>query len=114
MKKNGLPVYPFCEKITQLRKAMNLTQQEVADRLHLDRSTYAYYEIGKTTPSIPNLLSIARLFDVTVDLLIDDKVGIPEPYTPCCMFCGETHGVKRFGGRCICLSCADKMKDRFA
>lgn len=74
MRNKKLVAYTLGEKITQLRKNMNLTQQEVANRLHLERSTYAHYEIEKTTPSAINLLSIARLFNVTEELLIDDKL----------------------------------------
>ena len=113
MRNKKLVAYTLGEKITQLRKNMNLTQQEVANRLHLERSTYAHYEIEKTTPSAINLLSIARLFNVTVELLIDDKLAIPVLYTPSCMFCGGIQNTKQFGERFICLSCANKIKDRF-
>ena len=57
-----------------------MTQREVAELLHIDRSTYAYYELGKTSPSLTNLLAMARLFDVPVDLLIDDKTELPAAY----------------------------------
>lgn len=113
MKKRKLVAYTLGEKIAQLRNAMNLTQKEMASLLHLDRSTYAYYEIDKTTPSLTNLLLMARLFNVTVDLLIDDKTAIRAPYTPCCMFCGEARDVKQFAGRSICVVCAVEIKSLF-
>ena len=30
---------------------MEMSQQQVADLLHIDRSTYGYYELDKTQPS---------------------------------------------------------------
>ena len=41
-----------------LREKNGLTQKQVADMLNIDRSTYAYYESGKTRPDI---LTIAKL-----------------------------------------------------
>ena len=34
------------------RHECGLTQQQVADRLKIERSTYTYYETGKTKPDI--------------------------------------------------------------
>ena len=36
--------------LKKLRKNCGYTQKEVAKELGVDRSTYAYYETGKTTP----------------------------------------------------------------
>lgn len=66
----------FCEKIVNLRKKFGLTQREVAARLHVDRSTYAYYELGRTAPSFRLLLALARFYDVTVESLIDNDTNI--------------------------------------
>ena len=60
----------FAERLRALRKSGNLTQKQVADILQLDRSTYAYYESAKTTPSYDTLLRITKVFDVSLlDLL---------------------------------------------
>ena len=37
------------KKLKRLRENFNLTQQQVAEALGIDRSTYAYYELGRTT-----------------------------------------------------------------
>ena len=39
------------------RSECKLTQQDVADLLGLERSSYTYYETGKTTPDIETLIS---------------------------------------------------------
>lgn len=38
--------------------------------LCIDRSTYAYYELGETQPSLLMLVRLAKLYDVTTDYLL--------------------------------------------
>ncbi|MEE1154924.1 MAG: helix-turn-helix transcriptional regulator [Acutalibacteraceae bacterium] len=60
-----------------LRKAYNLSQQNIADELIVDRSTYTYYEIGKTEPSIGTITKIISIYrdkfglDITFNDLLD-------------------------------------------
>ena len=63
------------ERIRELRKENSLTQQQVADYLQLDRSTYAYYESGRTRVSIDIMVQLAHLYKVSYAALI----GRPEP-----------------------------------
>ncbi len=58
------------EKLKVLRNALNLTQQQVADALGIQRSAYAYYEVGKSTPKLKILADIASIYNVTVDELL--------------------------------------------
>lgn len=48
-----------------------MTQQQVADFLNVNRSTYSYYENGKAEPSITVLIKMADLFNVTLDSLLN-------------------------------------------
>lgn len=41
-----------------------LTQQDVADLLGLERSSYTYYETGKTTPDIETLVRLSKIFHI--------------------------------------------------
>ena len=59
--------------IRKLRKASNLTQQQVADYLHLDRSTYAYYESGRTKINIDILSRLARFFQISLGQLVGEE-----------------------------------------
>jgi transcriptional regulator with XRE-family HTH domain len=62
--------------LKQYRKNCNLTQQQVADALNINRTTYTYYETGKTEPSISTLHKLVKMFGITYnDLLpeIDDE-----------------------------------------
>ncbi|MCC8023424.1 MAG: helix-turn-helix domain-containing protein [Clostridiales bacterium] len=58
------------EVLRNLRKQQGLSQQQLADVLKVERSTYAYYETGKTTPDIRLLLKLCRIYDVTLDELL--------------------------------------------
>lgn len=56
--------------LRELRRKFALTQKQVADALHIDRSTYSYYELGKTWPDPPTLLYLAKLFGIGMFELI--------------------------------------------
>lgn len=60
---------PLGERLRKLRIANGMTQQDVADVLGLERSTYANYETDSTKPSIENLCALARLFRTSPDVL---------------------------------------------
>lgn len=68
-KKEALPF--LAERLRLLRRTSGMTQQELADALHVERCTYAFYETGKSRPDLGLLLRIARIYHVPVDLLID-------------------------------------------
>ena len=55
------------EALKMLRKRFEMTQKEVADALRIDRSTYTYYEIGRTKPDFSALCKLARLYKVSLD-----------------------------------------------
>lgn len=53
------------ERIKELRKRLNLTQQEFADRLSIKRGAVANYEVGRNTPSDSVIALICREFNVS-------------------------------------------------
>ena len=59
------------ENLRRLRGAYGYTQAEVAEELHICRSTYTLYELGKKIPSVDMLVDLARLYRVRLDVLID-------------------------------------------
>ena len=62
------------EKIKILRTKSGVTQQHIASILGVDRSTYTYYELGKTIPNWPMIKKIAKIFKISpYDLLEDDN-----------------------------------------
>ncbi len=64
-------------KIKILREKLGLTQSEIAECLGIDRSTYTYYENGRTIPPWHTLRKIAQVFRVSyTDLLEDENKSI--------------------------------------
>ena len=52
------------------RELFDTTQREVADKLGVERSTYAYYEVGKTKPTVLTLIRLSEILNVKlIDLL---------------------------------------------
>ena len=51
-----------------------MTQQQVADYLSVNRSTYSGYETGKREPSITKLKTLANLFRLSVDTLLETDI----------------------------------------
>lgn len=56
-------------KIKQLRKAKDLTQEQLAEYLNVSISAVSQWESGKTLPDISLILPLANFFDVTTDTL---------------------------------------------
>lgn len=63
----------FDKKLKALRHENAMTQEYVAKQLNVARSTIAGYETKCRQPSHEKLTSLAMLFHVTVDYLIDDE-----------------------------------------
>jgi transcriptional regulator with XRE-family HTH domain len=58
------------KNLSHLRKKRGMSQKQVADFLNVHRTTYTYYEIGKTVPSLRTLMQLANLFEVDLDELL--------------------------------------------
>lgn len=61
------------EKLRELRENYDLSQNQVAAALNIDRSTYTNYELDKTRPNLETLVKLAHIFNVPkVTFLPDD------------------------------------------
>ena len=58
------------EFLKKLRKEKNLTQDELAVKMHVDRSKINRLENGKRNPSIYDLLFYSEIFQISLDELI--------------------------------------------
>lgn len=59
------------------RKALNLSQQDVADRMGVTRETYSSYEQGRRLPSAYSLFALEEVFGIdarTIYESFDDAV----------------------------------------
>src|SRR6187402_1715028 len=63
-----------------LRKRLGITQAQMAEKLSIKRSLIGAYEEGRAEPKLTTLVSIARLFDISLDSLItkDYSQGVIE------------------------------------
>lgn len=53
------------EKIKEIRKYYNLTQQEFADKIKVKRNTVATYEMGRSIPSDAAIALICQVFHIS-------------------------------------------------
>lgn len=58
-------------RLKELRKSVNLTQTEFADKLGLAQNSIASYESGRRTPNEAIVKSICREFNVNQDWLVN-------------------------------------------
>ena len=61
------------EKLQQLRKQKNLTQEELAQALYVSRTAISKWESGRGYPSIDSLKAIAKFFGISVDELLSGE-----------------------------------------
>lgn len=59
----------YNERIREIREDRFLTQQKVADLLHVGQRTYSDYESGKTRIPVDSLLILAKHYDVSMDYI---------------------------------------------
>lgn len=57
------------DRLKYLRKSLNLTQQQIADKIGIKRNSYANYEVGRNKPIDAIIHSICREFNVSEDWL---------------------------------------------
>ena len=64
------------EKIKKLRSENNLTQEQLAQRLQVSRSTISSWETGRSFPDLEMVIEICDCFNVSLDFLLreDEKM----------------------------------------
>ena len=59
----------YNERIREIREDNSMTQQKIADLLHIGQRTYSDYESGKTRIPIDNIMILARFYNVSMDYI---------------------------------------------
>ena len=67
------------ERLRDLRDDKDLTQQYVADYLHINQRTYSRYENDQRMITFQILSALADLYDTSVDYLIG-RTDVKDPY----------------------------------
>lgn len=61
------------QKIKDLRKKNNYSQQDVAELLNMNQNTYSDFESGKTKLDIERLYQIAALYKIQLSVLLNES-----------------------------------------
>lgn len=61
------------EKLFNLRKQKNLSQEEVAEKLNVTRQTISKWETDQSTPDLDKLIPLCELYDISADYLLTGK-----------------------------------------
>lgn len=64
----------LAEKIITLRKRMNWSQEELAEKLNISRQSVSKWEVGATIPDLDKILKMSELFGVSTDYLLKDEI----------------------------------------
>lgn len=64
------------DKLKEKRKESKITQEMLAEKLHVSRTTISSWETGRTYPDLNMVVKISDIFDVSLDYLLkgDEKV----------------------------------------
>jgi transcriptional regulator with XRE-family HTH domain len=70
------------ERLKEARKAAGLTQEDVAKRLGISKSTYCCYETGRHSPDPNALVILCKAFNVSADYLLGIEKGPSDTEEP--------------------------------
>ena len=61
-------------KILELRKKLNLSQEQLAEKMDVTRQTISKWELNETTPDIKQAKELSQIFKVSLDELTDNDI----------------------------------------
>ena len=70
----------IANRLVQLRKSNNLSQEALAEKLGISRQAVSKWERAEASPDTDNLILLARLYKVSLDELLrtEDEIPMPE------------------------------------
>lgn len=71
----------LAEKLFELRKAKNLTQDDVAEKLNVTRQTVSKWETGQSTPDFDKIVPLCELYEISPNELLMGEKEEPEKET---------------------------------
>lgn len=66
-------------KLYELRKKAGLSQEELAEKLNVSRQAVSKWECGESLPDTDNLITISKLYGVSLDELVGNEPIKEEP-----------------------------------
>ncbi len=70
------------DNIRSYRKKLNLSQDELAEKVGVSRQSVSFWETGQTQPTIDNIIALAKIFNVSTDALLGNSESVDLPQTP--------------------------------
>ncbi|MGY5218531.1 helix-turn-helix domain-containing protein [Enterococcus hirae] len=67
------------DRIRNLREDADLSQEKLAQLLHINQATYSRYETGDLELPVSSLIKLAKFYSTSVDYLVNITDSI-EPY----------------------------------
>ena len=61
------------ERLTELRKKKNLSQEEVAEKLNVTRQTVSKWELDQSTPDFDKIVPICKLYNISSEELLTGR-----------------------------------------
>ncbi|MCI1986329.1 MAG: helix-turn-helix domain-containing protein [Lactobacillus sp.] len=71
-----MPTTSIGNKIHALRESQHITQQELAEKLHISRQSISRWETGSSQPTFDNIVSLSEIFNVTIDELLHADIEL--------------------------------------
>ena len=74
--RNDMPTIKenIANNIAELRKLNKMTQQDLAEKLNYTDKAISKWERGESTPDVESLSAIAKMFNLTVDDLLNESI----------------------------------------
>ncbi len=66
----------FADKLKELRKQKGISQEQLAEKIHVSRQAITKWETGSGIPDIENLLAISSLFNESLDSLLSEEKSL--------------------------------------
>lgn len=66
----------FADKLKELRKSNNMSQEQLAEKLYVSRQAITKWENGTGLPDIENIVSISNLFNESLDSLLSEEKSL--------------------------------------
>ena len=59
--------------LKELRKAKNITQEELANHLNVSRKSVSRWETGTNMPDLDILIELSKFYDVNIDEILNGQ-----------------------------------------
>lgn len=71
----------FSNRLKEERKRQNMTQQDLADQLHVSRTSISNWEVGRNYPDLEVLVRLSEVLNLSLDHLLKEDIDMVEDYS---------------------------------